>query len=300
MRPRVTLVVITLNEERNILRCLSSVPWADDIVVLDSSSTDRTQEIARSMGARVYDEPFRGYREQKQRATDLAKHDWVISLDADEALSPELSDEIQRRFVQGEPLVDGFLTSRLSFHMGRWIHHGGWFPDRQVRIFHRKRARWIGGHVHERVEAPTKERLTYPILHWVFRDLSHQVATNNTYSSRGAQDLYDRGVSFSLVKLIGKPISKFLETYVVKRGFLDGLPGFIISVGAAYSMFLKFAKLWEIQNQQSNAGISSPMAQTKHSNPAKPSASSSGTKTTTADLEDASSTAAKNPFLINR
>lgn len=248
------MVVITYNEERNIARCLNSIPWVDDIVVLDSASQDRTQEIARSLGARVFSEPFRGYREQKQRATDMAKHDWVISLDADEALSPELSDEIRKLLESGEPTVDGFLTSRLSFHLGRWIRHGGWFPDRQIRFFHRKRARWVGGHVHERVEAISKGRLQNPILHWVFRDLSHQILTNNTYSSRGAQDLQERGKKFSLMKLIFKPISKFLETYVIKRGFLDGLPGFIISVGAAYSMFLKFAKLWEIQKLPDRKG----------------------------------------------
>lgn len=267
MRPRVSLVVITFNEERNIERCLKSVPWVDDIVVLDSSSQDRTQELARAIGARVFDEPFRGYRDQKQRATDLARHDWIISLDADEALSPELSQELQELLSQGEPAVDGFDTSRLSFHMGRWIRHGGWFPDRQIRFFHRKRTRWVGGHVHERVDALKKGRLKNPILHWVFRDLSHQVLTNNTYSSRGAQDLHDKGKKFLLLKLIGKPISKFFETYFFKRGFLDGIPGFVISVGAAYSMFLKFAKLWEIQKLNVDYRITSKGSNVKNALP---------------------------------
>lgn len=248
MRTRVSLVIITFNEEKNIKRCIESVPWVDDIVVLDSASKDRTQEIAKSLNARVFDEPFRGYREQKKRATDLAKHDWVLSLDADEALSPELSQEIQKILDQGEPQVDGFEIPRLSYHMGRWIHHGGWYPDWQLRFFNRKRTTWVGGHVHEKVRGSKVVRLKNNLLHWVFDDLSDQVAANNTYSTKGALDLYDKRKSFSLLKLIFKPVSKFLETYIIKLGFLDGLPGFIISVGAAYSMFLKFAKLWELKN----------------------------------------------------
>lgn len=249
MRPRVSLVIITLNEEKNISRCIESVPWADDVVVLDSNSQDGTQKIAQNLGARVFNEEFRGYRAQKERATELAKTDWVLSLDADEALSPELSQEILGILDNGEPDVDGFEIPRLSFHMGRWIRHGGWFPDAQIRLFHRKKSKWIGGHVHERVAAVKTARLKNPIFHWVFRDLSHQINTNNVYSTKGALDLKERGKRFSLLSLIFKPISKFVETYIVKLGFLDGLPGFVISVGAAYSVFLKFAKLWELEKK---------------------------------------------------
>ncbi len=247
MRPRVSLAIITFNEEDQIARCIESMSWADDVVVLDSRSTDRTKEIATQLGARVFVEDFRGYRLQKERATDLAMHDWVVSLDADEALSPELSQEILNVLELGDPQIDGFELPRLSFHMGRWIRHGGWFPDAQVRLFHRRRAKWTGGHVHERVRGVHVRRLKNSIFHWGFDDLSDQIKTNNVFSSKGALDLYDRGKRFSVLKLIFKPVSKFIETYIVKLGFLDGLPGFIISVGAAYSMFLKFAKLWELE-----------------------------------------------------
>lgn len=249
MRPRISLVIITLNEEKNIARCIESVPWADDVVVLDSNSQDGTQKIAQNLGARVFNEEFRGYRAQKERATELAKTDWILSLDADEALSPELSQEFLGIIENGEPDVDGFEIPRLSFHMGRWIRHGGWYPDAQVRFFHRKKAKWIGGHVHERVAVVKSRRLKSPILHWVFKDLSHQVSTNNVYSTKGALDLRDQGKRFSLFKLLTKPLSKFIETYIVKLGFLDGLPGFVISIGAAYSVFLKFAKLWELEKK---------------------------------------------------
>jgi len=245
----VSLVIITLNEEAHIERCLKSVPWAKDVVVLDSGSQDSTVDRAKKLGARTFVESFRGFREQKQRATDLAQEDWVLSLDADEALSPELNEEIQGIFRSGTPSANGYETPRLSYHLGRWVRHGGWYPDYQIRLFNRKHCQWVGGHVHERVSGQNIKRLNSPILHWVFKDLADQVDTNNEYSSKGALDLRDRGVRPSLVKMTLKPISKFLETYIWKRGFLDGRSGFIISVGAAYSVFLKFAKLWELDNK---------------------------------------------------
>ncbi len=243
----ISLTVITLNEEKNIERCLKSVPWAAEIVVLDSGSQDLTCEIAQNLGARVFREEFRGYRAQKERATELATEEWVLSLDADEALSENLSNEICSRFEEDLSQVDGFQVRRANFHLGRWISHGGWYPDRWIRLFRKEKAIWKGGNVHEKVEVESFEDLTGHILHRVFEDLSDQVETNNRYSGLGAKDLFEKKKDFSLFKLLTKPISKFVETYFFKRGFLDGLPGFIISVGAAYSVFLKFSKLWEIQ-----------------------------------------------------
>ena len=242
-----SLAIICLNEAANIERCIRSVPFASDVVVLDSRSTDRTREIAVALGARVFDEEWRGFRAQKQRAVDLCAHDWVLSLDADECLSAASAQEIE--VLLKCPLAgDGFEFPRLSWTLGRWIRHGGWYPDWQLRLFNRKRASWQGGeHVHERVSAENVSRLREPIEHYPFENLAEQIATNNRYSGLGATEIFTRGRKFSLVKLIWKPISKFLETYLVKRGFMDGLPGFIISVGAAYSVFLKFAKLWELQ-----------------------------------------------------
>lgn len=241
---KTSLVVITLNEEENIRRCIESADWVDEIIVLDSGSSDRTLEIAKSLGAKTYLEEWRGYRDQKARATELASHDWILSLDADEALSSELSRELQEEVSSGL-LQDGYECPRVSFHLGRWIWHGGWYPDWQLRFFNRKYCRWSEGHVHERVVGEKIRRLKHPIQHWPFGSLSAQVQTNNEYSSLAAEDLYESKKSFSILCLVFKPISKFVETYVIKRGFLDGLPGFIISVGAAYSMFLKHAKLGE-------------------------------------------------------
>ncbi len=246
MQP-LSLAIICLNEETNIERCIRSVPFASDIVVLDSHSTDRTREVAEACGARVFNEDWRGFRAQKQRATDLCVNDWVLSLDADEALSAEAAHEL--RALLASPTLDafdGYEMPRLSWNLGRWIRHGGWYPDFQLRLFNRRKASWAGGeHVHERVSATVTERLRSSILHWPFENLAEQIATNNRYSTLGTEELLKRGARFSLLKLIWKPISKFLETYFIKRGFMDGMAGFIIAVGAAYSVFLKFAKLWE-------------------------------------------------------
>lgn len=241
----ISLVVITLNEEANIERCLKSVSFAQDIVVLDSGSTDRTVEIAKQCGARTFVEAFRGYGEQKRRACELAEQDWILSLDADEALSPELAAEIQQLSWHSLGGFDGYEMPRISYHLGRWIRYGGWYPDYQLRVFNRKSASWQSLKLHERVEANNVGRLRSDLYHYVFKDLADQVDTNNEYSTLGAKELARRGKKFSVMMLVLKPISKFLETYIWKRGFLDGMPGFIISVGAAYSIFLKFAKLWE-------------------------------------------------------
>ncbi|HMN68093.1 MAG TPA: glycosyltransferase family 2 protein [Bdellovibrionales bacterium] len=245
-----SLIVITLNAEKHIARCLQSVPFASDVVVLDSGSSDRTVEIARALGARVFVEEWRGFGPQKRRATELAGADWVLSLDADEALSLEAQEELRARLAGDMSGPDAFAFPRLSFHMGRWIRHGGWYPDWQIRLYDRRRAGWSRDVLHEKVQAERVERLRRPLHHWVFTDLTDQVRTNNRYSGLGADQLANQGRRFSLFHLIVKPKVKFFEVYVWKRGFLDGMPGFIIAVGAAYSVFLKWAKLWEREQKR--------------------------------------------------
>lgn len=240
------LTVVTKNEEQHIERCLRSVPFASELIVLDSGSTDRTVEIAKAHGARVFVEEWRGFGPQKRRAAELATQDWILSLDADEALSPQLAEEISRMFDLLDPET-GYRLPRRSFHLGRWIDHGGWRPDLQLRLFNRRHSQWSEQPIHEKVEAARTARLHHPILHWVFDDLSDQVVTNDRYSTLQAKELHAKGARFSPLKLVFRPLGKFFETYVYKRGFLDGLPGFIISVGAAYSIFLRQAKLWELE-----------------------------------------------------
>lgn len=249
VRLPMSLVVITKNEEANIRRCLESVPFASETLVVDSFSTDRTCEVAQSLGARVVQESWKGYGPQKKRAVEMARFDWILSLDADEALSPELQSEIQQKFANLNPQV-GYECARLSFHLGRWIRYGGWHPDWQLRLFHRKHSQWPDSQLHERVHAKSKMRLSNNILHWVFDNFSDQVQTNDRYSTLQAQQMQSQGRRFSLLALIFKPCSKFVELYFFKRGFLDGLAGFLIAVSAAYSAFCKWAKLWEIEQKK--------------------------------------------------
>ncbi|MBX9766737.1 MAG: glycosyltransferase family 2 protein [Bdellovibrionales bacterium] len=243
---KVSLVVITKNEAANIERCLRSAAWVNETIVLDSKSTDTTVAKAQALGAKVFVEDFRGFREQKARAVSLASNDWILALDADEVLSAELSAELQA-LLKSDHQLSAVRIPRLSFHLGRWIRFGGWYPDLQTRFFDRRRAEWVGGEVHEKVHVKEGAvvQARAPLQHFVFDDLSDQVDTNNLYSTKGAQDLIRSGKSFSLLKLILKPWGKFIETYFWKQGFRDGMPGFIIAVGAAYSLFLKFAKHWE-------------------------------------------------------
>lgn len=243
----ISLVVITLNEEKNLKRCLQSVPFASEILVLDSGSNDLTQSIAESMGAKFIYEKWRGFGPQKAFATELAKYEWVINLDADEALSPELCSEICQKF-QSLDETSGYLIPRLSFHLGRWIRYGGWHPDYQLRLFNKKHSQWSASEIHEKVVAPKKTKLQHNIYHWVFESLSDQVLTNNKYSSLLAKDLIVKNKSVSGLKILTKMIVKFIELYVFKKGFLDGVPGLIIAIGGAYSVSLKWSKLWESKN----------------------------------------------------
>lgn len=242
----ISLVVIALNEEDNIQRCLDSVPFAADKLVVDSFSSDRTIEYAKLSGARVIQEKWRGFGPQKAFATEQAQFDWILSLDADEALSPQLQNEIYEKFKNLNQRI-GYQIPRLSFHLGRWIRHGGWYPDLQLRLFHRQHCHWNTAGLHESVQVQAKEKLSSPIFHWVFEDLADQVNTNNRYSGLGTAELIRKNESFSLIKMLLRPFGKFVECYIFKFGFLDGMAGLIIAIGAAYSLFLRYAKLWEFE-----------------------------------------------------
>lgn len=256
----ITLVVITLNEEKAIERCIRSAPFVDEVIVVDSQSHDRTVEIAKSLGAKVTVEPWRGYAKQKIFATSLAKNNWVLSLDADEALSPELVTEISTllalpAFGQSkEP--DAYMMPRLTYHLGRWLYHNGMYPDYQTRLFNRATAEWLDTNVHEKIIAQRVQKLKSPIFHWSFENIAHQIETINKYSSLRSKDFQAKGKKFSIFMMMGKFISKFFETYVVKQGFRDGVPGLIIAVVSAFATFLRWAKLYEMEKGTSTASKS--------------------------------------------
>lgn len=245
---KLAAVIITYNEAHNISRCLESVHFCDEVVVVDSNSQDDTIAIAKRYTTHVYSRQWEGYAAQKNYAVSLTSADWILSIDADEVVSSALADEILS-VIGKNGVCDAFSIPRKTIHFGRWIRYGGWYPNRLVRLCRQGRGVWIGDQLHERWEITGEVgTLRNDLLHYSFRNLADQVQRNNQYSSLGARHLKQMGAQYSLSKLLLKPITKFGETYLLKRGFLDGFPGFIISVSAAYSVFLKWAKLWELEN----------------------------------------------------
>jgi glycosyltransferase involved in cell wall biosynthesis len=245
-----SVCIIACNEERNLARCLESVAWADDrVVVVDARSQDATEAIARRMGARVVQHEYVGNVEQKNFALDQAKHDWVIALDADEALLPELAQEIRSALAEDGRGADGFLVNRITFHLGRWIRHGDFFPDWQLRVFRRSRGRWAGVNPHGRVEIGGRvDRLAGEVAHFSYRDLADQVERIQEFSRVQAAALFAAGRRARARDLWLRPIARFLRAYVLKQGFRDGMPGLLIALATAFHVFLKYAKLWELEH----------------------------------------------------
>ncbi|HWF09891.1 MAG TPA: glycosyltransferase family 2 protein [Bryobacteraceae bacterium] len=242
---KISATIVTLNEERNIARAIASLDCADEIVVVDSGSMDATRQIAAKMGARVIEEPWRGYAAQKNFAAAAAANDWILSLDADEAVTPELGAEITALKENG-PRFDGYSFPRLAQYLGRWIRHGGWYPDRKVRLYHRAKAQWAGDYVHEsvRLEGAAGE-FDGNLLHYTCASLDEHRRTLDRYTSLAAQEIVARKKTASLGHLIIDPPWTFFKTYVLRRGFLDGREGFMIARMAALYTFLKYAKARE-------------------------------------------------------
>jgi glycosyltransferase involved in cell wall biosynthesis len=244
--PKISLCIITRNEAHNLERCIRSVPFADEVVVLDSESSDATAAVARRLGARVHVEAFRGHVLQKARAVELAENRWVLCLDADEELSTELAAEIQEALREVGSVL-GFELPRKTFYLGRFIEHGGWWPEHRLRLFDRAAGGWTGADPHDRVEVQGRvRRLRAPLYHYNYRDLRHHLEKVNAYTSIMAQGMADRGASFSWRAALLRPPARFLRMFVLRRGFLDGWRGFVIATIAAFYVFLKYVKLWEL------------------------------------------------------
>jgi glycosyltransferase involved in cell wall biosynthesis len=245
-----SICVICFNEEHNIKRCLESSSWANEIVVVDSMSNDKTVELARQYTDSVYQRPWAGYENQKNFALSKAGCDWVLSVDADEEISEALRDEIKDKILQARS-KDGYRIPRRSFYQGRWINHSGFYPDKQLRLFKRGRGQWTGGRVHERVEITgSVGGLKNDLLHYPYKGvISGQIGTVNDFSSLLADEMYQKGKRFHLWLLLIRPLFKFMEVYFLKRGFLDGLAGFIIAISSAYAMFARYVKLREMENR---------------------------------------------------
>lgn len=240
----VSAVLITLNEEQNIEAAIRSVSWAREIVVVDAFSSDSTVEISRRLDARVFQREWNGYVDQKNFAVAQTKERWVLNLDADERVSPQLQNEILQLPEAG---VKGYRIPRRTLFLNQWIKHTSWSPDYQLRLFDKTNGCWEGGRLHEkvRVNGPTAQ-LTNPLLHYSYRSVSDFLRRLDRYSQLAAEDCYERGVRTKLHHLLLHPAAAFFKSYFLKRGFQDGLAGLSVSVLAGTSVFFRYLKLLEM------------------------------------------------------
>ena len=247
--PRVSVTIITLNEAEHIAAAIDSASWADEVIVVDAGSRDDTVAIAGAKGARVEVRAWSGWVDQKNYAASLASYDWIFSLDADERVTPALAAEI-RAVLRDAPPVHGYRVPRVTFHLGRWIRTTDFYPDFQTRLYDRRAARWRGKYVHESVavDGPVG-RLTNELQHYSYRDLRDHLDRINQYTTLAAQQMRESGRRAGPLDLLLHPPAAFLRNYILRRGFMDGSAGLTVSLVNSYAVFLKFAKLWELQQR---------------------------------------------------
>jgi len=241
---KLSVVLITLNEERNIARCLESIQSiADEIIVLDSYSNDGTEAICRTFGVQFHQQVWKGYSEQKNNANQLAKYDYILSLDADEALSPELIESIQQLKTNG--LSGAYAMNRLNNYCGQWIYHTSWYPDRKIRIWNKNEAQW-DGIIHENLafkSSPEISLLNGHLWHYSYYSIFEHIQQANKFSELAAEQKFKLGQKAGFIKLVFAPFLKFIKEYLIKKGFLEGWNGFAISMISAHETFLKYMKL---------------------------------------------------------
>jgi len=242
----VSVYVLTTNNRRTIERCLKSLFWAKELIVLDSFSQDGTYEICKQYTDKIYRRNWTGHRDQYQYAADLTTQDWIMFVDADEEIPPELSDEVRMELDGRAKEFDGYFVYRRTYYLGRWIRYGGWYPDGEIRLYRKEKGRWEGG-LHAKLVVDGKIGvLKNQYLHYTYGNISDQIQTIDRYSNVAARDLFGGGEKFSLFKLLFHPPFRFVKEYLLKLGFRDGLPGLIIIVSTMFYVFIKYAKFWEL------------------------------------------------------
>ncbi len=251
---KLSAIIITKNEEANIERCLRSVSWVDEIVIVDTESTDSTLEIARNFDARVYRPEWKGFGPAKQYALDKATGEWVLSIDADEEVSFTLKNEI-RQLLESEPECCGYYIPRKTRFLDRWILHSGWYPDYVLRLFKKSSGRFTLALVHEKVEVtgPTG-RLHNPLMHYSYPTLEDYMHKLDHYSTLGAREMFEAGKRFHGYHLIVKPIMAFIKKLIFKKGWRDGWEGFMIAGLTSFGTLIKLAKLRELQAKARKTG----------------------------------------------
>jgi glycosyltransferase involved in cell wall biosynthesis len=247
-------VIITHNEAKNIRRCLESVSWADEIVVVDSYSTDNTTEIASAFTDKIHQLKWSGFGPAKEYARAKATGDWILSVDADEVVPEKLRQQIQR-IVQSEGSLNGYFIPRRSNFLGRWIRHGGWYPDLVLRLFKKEKGSFTDRVVHEEVKVSgSAGRLRSDLLHYTDPDFDHYLKKLNRYTSLDALQLFRQGRRAGILDILLRPILTFVKMYFFKRGVLDGLPGLILAVSSSFHVFSKYVKLWHLRETTAGEG----------------------------------------------
>lgn len=245
----ISAVIITYNEQKHIGKCIQSLLLvADEIVVIDSFSTDNTKDICIKLGAKFITNPFQGYIEQKNYAITQASYPYILSLDADEELSPELQQAIIK--VKNNCEFDAYYVNRLNNFCGQWIKHSGWYPDRKIRLWKKEVGSWKGINPHDKLELISGAKVGYlqaNLLHFTIQSIQQHVAQINHFSEIKAKSLYSRQKKTSFLKVLFKPLVKFAVCYILKLGFLDGFYGLIIAINSGYAEFLIYTKLYELQ-----------------------------------------------------
>jgi len=249
-RRPLSIAIVCQDEEDRIRECLESARFADEIVVVDSGSRDRTLEIVREYTDKVHSRPWKGWRDQKSWAAKQCSHEWVLTLDADEVISQELQREILEVLEKDEIPEQGFTLPRRTYYQGRWIRHSGWYPDLKLRLYLRQKAGFGGEDPHEVIEVPgAVGELSGELYHYTYRDLRHHAAQLQRYAVTNAEAKYKNGHRFKLIDLVFRPPYAFAKSYLLDLGFMDGMPGLLIGVMTGYYTFLKYARLWELKRE---------------------------------------------------
>ncbi len=260
-REPVSAFVIAYNEEENIADCIKSLLFCDEVILIDSFSTDRTAEIAKTLGATIIQRKWAGYRDQKAYGLSIVKHQWVLNLDADERVDEQLKGNILKVLQEIKQTgndnfkISGYYINRVVFYLGRWWRKGGWYPEYRLRFFRKSDVTWGGEEPHEKpiIKGKTKQ-LGGEIQHYTYKNIDDQLARLQNFSSISAFEEYKKGTKASLKLLLINPILRTLKFYIFKKGYREGIAGLIVALFEGYYTFMKYAKLWELEfiNKEKN------------------------------------------------
>jgi len=244
---RLSVIIISYNEEENIKECLESVKWSDEIVVVDSFSSDRTVEIAREFTPKVFQNKWTNFSRQKNFALGKASNEWVLNIDADERATPELRKEVLTILNSEFSLLDGYYIPRRNHYLGKWIRHCGWYPDYKLRLFRKHKGMFNERTVHESVVVEGKKGYLKSCLnHYSYKNLSDHLSRIDKFSSLAAEEMFGGGKRAGPFDLLFRPLTRFIKMYLIKKGYLDGVYGLIVSIMGSFYVFTKYLKLWEL------------------------------------------------------